>query len=397
MKNLVRDFEYDKCKSTLSMSSLTKKIPLEEILEATNNFAKKNIIGKGGFGNVYKGKITRSGKSIKIAARRLGRNQWQGDVEFWTEIFMLSTLSYPNIVELIGYCDEKDEKFIIYRACSNGSLVRYLSDPTTLSWFHRLYLSFYLADAIVYIHGDLGAGYYIIHGNINSSTIILDCHLYHPRLSGFEHSIKRSVDRKDQVYIGDVIGTHGYMDPAIETSKGVTHKTDIYSLGVVLFELLCGRKAFEDNKLLAPLAKKHYENGTLREIIHPDLWNQMDPESFKLFSKAAYSCLHEDPTQRPDASQICDKLLKAKIIHEKLVDYKEDMDYVDAIQNLFMADKEVKKSGFAVSGNGGTTMSSMHNMTDEAFLAFDSMMTSMVVSRLRSISLILVISRVRLL
>ncbi|XP_071739352.1 receptor-like protein kinase HERK 1 [Rutidosis leptorrhynchoides] len=310
------------------------KIPLEEIQEATNNFAEKNIIGKGGFGIVYKGKINRSGKSIKIVAQRLGRNQWQGDVEFWTEISMLSTIKHDNIVSLIGYCDEKGDKIIINRLYAKGSLVRYLSDPTTLSWFHRLKICFHVACAIRHIHNNLYESYYIIHRNINSSTIVLD-HNFDDggvRLSGFEHSIKHSVDRKDQVYIGEAIGTQGYMDPAIETTKGVNHKSDIYSFGVVLFEMLCGRKAFQDNKLLAPLAKNHYENGTLSEIIHPDLWNQMNPESFKFFSEVAYSCLHEDPTQRPDVAELTNILYMAYIVHfdhpthDKVKEDNESMD-----------------------------------------------------------------------
>ncbi|XP_071739356.1 receptor-like protein kinase HERK 1 [Rutidosis leptorrhynchoides] len=295
------------------------KIPLEEILKATNNFAEKNIIGKGGFGIVYKGKINRSGKSIKIVARRLDRNRRQGDAEFWTEIFMLSTLKHDNIVSLIGYCDEKGEKIIVNRLYAKGSLARYINNPTTLSWADRLQISLCVAQAILYIHDKLGGSYCIIHRNINSSTIVLDKNYTDydgvdydgVKLSGFEHSIKQSIDRKDQVHLGEAIGTKGYMDPAIETTKGVTHKSDIYSFGVVLFELLCGRKAFQDYKLLATLAKKHYENGTLNEIIHPDLRNQMNPESFELFSEAAYSCLQDDRTQRPDAYQISRKLYDA--------------------------------------------------------------------------------------
>ncbi|XP_071739351.1 uncharacterized protein [Rutidosis leptorrhynchoides] len=291
------------------------RIPLEEIRKATKNFAKKNIIGTGGFGNAYKGKITRGGKSIKIVARRLGCNQWQGDVEFWTEISMLSTLKHDCIVSLIGYCDEEDEKIIVNRLYAKGSLVRYINNPTTLSWADRLQISLCVVSAIDYIHNKLGGSFYIIHRNINSFTIVLDKSKYegNVKLSGFEHSIKRSIDRKDQVYPGKAIGTKGYVDPAIGTTKGVTCKSDIYSFGVVLFELLCGRIAFQDDKLLAPLAKKHFENGTLREIIHPDLWDQISQESFKVFSEAAYSCLNNDPTQRPDAAQLFLKINEAFI------------------------------------------------------------------------------------
>ncbi|GJW29830.1 protein kinase-like domain, concanavalin A-like lectin/glucanase domain protein [Tanacetum coccineum] len=89
------------------------RIPLEEILKATNNFSENNIIGKGGLGNIYKGQLLRSGELINVSAKRLDHNQEQGDVEFWREISILSSLKHPNIVYLIGFCDEEGEKIII--------------------------------------------------------------------------------------------------------------------------------------------------------------------------------------------------------------------------------------------------------------------------------------------
>nr|XP_043633380.1 putative receptor-like protein kinase At5g39000 [Erigeron canadensis] len=255
-----------------------------------------------GFRNVYKVQIRHHGMPTSIAARRLDRRHGQGDIEFWTEISVLSSLSNDYIVELIGYVDEQDEKIIINRDCAKGSVLMYLSDPT-LTWRDRLRISTGLGCAINYIHHELKQGYHIIHRNINTFTILLNNNWW-PKLSGFEFCIKHPVDRRNQVFLCDeAIGTQGYMDPADLKYGGVTSKSDIYSLGVVLFELLCRRKAKDDqdnNQLLASLAKFHYKNGTLQDIIHPDLWSQMDQESFKCFSKVAYSCLKEDRTQRPN-------------------------------------------------------------------------------------------------
>ncbi|GKD94670.1 protein kinase-like domain, concanavalin A-like lectin/glucanase domain protein [Tanacetum coccineum] len=170
-------------------SSITQfthlQIPLEEILKATNNLSEKNIIGKGGFGNVYKGKLLRSRRLINISARRLDRSQGQGDFEFWTEVSVLSCLDHPNIVSLIGFCDEVGEKIIINRHEDKGSLGVYLSDPA-LTWIQRLKISVGVASAISYLHYEEGRNYSIIHRNINSSTILIDDN-FEAKLSGFEY------------------------------------------------------------------------------------------------------------------------------------------------------------------------------------------------------------------
>ncbi|GKC62994.1 protein kinase-like domain, concanavalin A-like lectin/glucanase domain protein [Tanacetum coccineum] len=267
-------------------SSITQfnhlQIPLKEILKATNNFSEKNIIGKGGFGNVYKGQLLRSGDLINISARRLDHNQGQGDVEFWTEISVLSSLKHPNIVSLIGFVDEKGEKIIINRHEAKGSLCMYLSD-LKLTWIQRLRIAIGIANAIRYIHYEEGRDYSIIHRNINSSTILLDDN-FEAKLSGFEFSIKDSVDRMEQYISSEVIGTQGYMDPETIKSGNVTQKSDIYSFGVVVCEIMCGT---------------HLGSLTLENILIPDMRSQMDSE-YSCFEFVAFAlrCVDTDPAKR---------------------------------------------------------------------------------------------------
>ncbi|KAI3816010.1 hypothetical protein L1987_15695 [Smallanthus sonchifolius] len=288
------------------------RIPLEDIVKATNNFHGENIIGHRGFSSAYKGRLLHSGKLMNITARRFDCKHAEADLEFLMEISVLSDINHTNLVSVIGFCDEKDEKITVTTYEANGSLARYL-DSSNLTWTQRLRICVGVARALRYLHHDEGRDYAIIHCNINSDTILLDEN-HEAKLSGFEFSIKQSVYHKDQVCFCEHIGTMEFMDPAIEKTGSVNQKSDIYSFGVVLFEMLCGRKAFiqnESNRFLAPFAIHHYENGTINDIIHPDLWNQISLRSLFKYSKAAYSCLKEERAHRPNANNIVDTLEKA--------------------------------------------------------------------------------------
>ncbi|PWA94197.1 serine-threonine/tyrosine-protein kinase catalytic domain-containing protein [Artemisia annua] len=278
-----------------------------------------------GFGKVYKGKLLHSGELINISARRLDRKHGQGDVEFWIEISALPLFKDDDgfkmyggkIVEMIGFCDENDEKIIITHYDIKGSLSMYLGDPTNFTWDDRVFACYEIANAIRRIHHESGRAFSVIHRNINSSTILLDENK-DAKLSGFEFSIKHSLDRKNLGIHSEVIGTQGYIDPTYLMTGSVTHKSDVYSLGVVLFEILCGRHAYnpneqDDKKFLAPFAKYHYEEGTLHDIIHPEIWNQVardsiEKKAFRVISKVAYSCLNKEREQRPDMDQVLHEL-----------------------------------------------------------------------------------------
>ncbi|XP_071687479.1 probable receptor-like protein kinase At5g59700 [Rutidosis leptorrhynchoides] len=234
------------------------QMPLEDILEATNHFDDKNVIGHGGLGKVYKGKLLRFGKLVNIAARRLDTKHKRG-IEFWTEISAIS-----------------NEKVIINKHEAKRSLVMYLSNPT-LSWVQRLKICVGVARALSYIHYENGRSY--------------------------------------SVLFSEAIGTTGYMDLTIQKTGGVTYKSDIYSFGVVLWEVLCGRKAFMPNcfnRLLVPLAKFHFEASTVNAIMLTWLLqNRLSLDSVQIFTSVAYSCLKDERVLRPDMNNIVYELEKA--------------------------------------------------------------------------------------
>ncbi|GKD65603.1 kinase-like domain, phloem protein 2-like protein, partial [Tanacetum coccineum] len=262
------------------------RIPLEDIESATNFFAEENAVVAGGFGKTYEGQLSLFGELIDITAERLINEEWDDEKEqqFWMEISMLSSLKHKNLVSIVG------------------------------RWVKRLKICVGLAHALSYIHYDEQRDFSVIHRNISSYSVLLDKY-WEPILWVFHHSMKiKAFERHHAFHTDAVLSTKGYTDPTYLNTSSVNYKTDIYSFGIVLLELLCGRKSvsdYQDNKYLAPVAIFHYREKTLDGIIDPDLWKQIDPRSLNIFAETAYECLNEERSQRPNVDEIVTRLEKA--------------------------------------------------------------------------------------
>ncbi|GKE44481.1 kinase-like domain, phloem protein 2-like protein [Tanacetum coccineum] len=290
------------------------KVPLKSIISATNNFNEENHISTSEYAKEYKGQLLWSGELIDINARRLNEEKNDREQLFWKEISMLSSLKHKNLVCLVGFCDENDEKIIIKRNETRGMLFQYISDPMLLTYVRRLEICVGIAHALSYIHYDEPRDFSVIHRNINCGTVLLNDD-WEPKLCDFERSMSiKASQRQHSFSNGACPYTLGYVDSTNLKVFTVNHKTDMYSFGIVLLEVLCGRTSIIDsdtNNYLARLAATHYREKSLDEIIDWDLWTQMDAQSFDIFTKTAYDCLNEERAQRPNIDEIVTRLEKA--------------------------------------------------------------------------------------
>ncbi|GJZ77951.1 receptor-like protein kinase HERK 1, partial [Tanacetum coccineum] len=185
---------------------------------------------------------------------------------------MLSRYRHKNLVSLIGFCDEDDEKILVYEYEFNGSLEKYLSSEE-LTWSQRLKICIGAARGLEYLHNPLGTQQRVLHRDVKCANFLLD-HNWEAKISDFGLSRIGPANQEFTFLVSTVVGTLGYCDPLYAETGILTKESDVYSFGVVLFEVLCGRfcigKHDDEHRLLIPLAQRSYEKGTLDDIIFRD-------------------------------------------------------------------------------------------------------------------------------
>ncbi|CAL1397129.1 unnamed protein product [Linum trigynum] len=217
-----------------------------ELAAATKNFRAECLLGEGGFGRVYKGRLESSGQVV--AVKQLDRNGLQGNREFLVEVLMLSLLHHPNLVNLIGYCADGDQRLLVYEYMPLGSLEDHLhdlpADKEPLDWNTRMKIAAGAAKGLEYLHDKANPP--VIYRDLKSSNILLD-EGFHPKLSDFGLAKLGPVGDKTHVSTR-VMGTYGYCAPEYAMTGQLTLKSDVYSFGVVFLELITGRKAIDNTR-----------------------------------------------------------------------------------------------------------------------------------------------------
>jgi serine/threonine protein kinase len=307
-----------KNQTSVALEGLCRRFTLAEIRTATNNFDRNLIIGRGGCGNVFKGHIDDELKPVAI--KLFGPTSKQGFREFRTEIEMLSKLRHPNLVPLIGYCNDEPHMIIVYDFMANKTLRNHLynTDNPPLSWKQRLEICIGAARGLLYLHE--GAEHPIIHRDVNTSNILLDEN-WVTKVSDFGMSRLGPTSLSKSHVTTDVKGTFGYMDPEYFLTSHLTLKSDVFGFGVVLFEVLCGRPAVDtglddEQQSLALWAQQCFEDRTLDRIIDPRLIGKIAPQSLKVYAMIAYKCLYDFRDRRPKMAKVLRALELAMELQE---------------------------------------------------------------------------------
>ncbi|XP_076928111.1 serine/threonine-protein kinase PBS1-like [Bidens hawaiensis] len=214
-----------------------------ELAAATNTFSPDCFLGEGGFGHVYRGRLPGSGQIV--AVKQLDRNGLQGNREFLVEVLMLSLLHHPNLVNLIGYCADGDQRLLVYEFMPLGSLEDHLHnlppEKEALDWNTRMKIAAGAARGLEFLHDKANPP--VIYRDFKSSNILLG-EGFQPKLSDF--GLAKLGPTGDKSHVSTrVMGTYGYCAPEYAMTGQLTVKSDVYSFGVVFLELITGRKAID--------------------------------------------------------------------------------------------------------------------------------------------------------
>ncbi|CAI9269729.1 unnamed protein product [Lactuca saligna] len=310
----------------------TYLIPLEVINLATKNFSPERYIGGGGFGKVYKGELSERWQNRTAAFKRLAQNSYQGEHEFRNEISMISRFHHENIVSFIGYCDEVNEMIVVYEYAINGSLDHHLQDPNKrrdITWTHRLKICIGAARGLDYLHSGLGEHNRVIHRDVKSANILLDDNFV-AKICDFGLSKLGPKNLPNTHLDTKVAGTQFYLDPTYHESHILRKESDIYSFGVVLFEMLSGmlvysERSIEDNgpKFLMNLVRR-YDDNQIHKLIDPQMRDQISSRSLDMFKEIAYQCISFNLKERPGMHTVIARIEEALAIQDTHEDLELD-------------------------------------------------------------------------
>lgn len=287
----------------------------EEMRLATKRFRPDLVLGEGGFGVVYKGVIDENVRpgcnTTQVAIKELNREGYQGDREWLAEVNYLGQVRHDNLVKLIGYCCEDDHRLLVYEYMASGSLEKHLFRRVgcTLTWSRRMKIALDAAKGLAFLHG---AERPIIYRDFKTSNILMDAD-FNAKLSDF--GLAKEGPMGDQTHVSTrVMGTYGYAAPEYVMTGHLTARSDIYGFGVVLLEMLIGRRAMDksrpsrEHNLVEWARPLLNNNKKLLRILDPRLEGQYSAKTAMKVALLAYQCLSQNPKGRPLMNQVVEIL-----------------------------------------------------------------------------------------
>ncbi|KAG6498708.1 hypothetical protein ZIOFF_038430 [Zingiber officinale] len=304
-----------------SRAGATPSFSYEELYRITNGFSPDKILGEGGFGSVYKGCLP---NGREVAVKRLKIESRQGDREFKAEVEIISRVHHRHLVSLVGYCISGNQRLLVYDFVPNGTLESHLhgNKRPAMDWATRVKVAAGAARGIAYLHEDCDPK--IIHRDIKSSNILLDNN-FEAQVSDFGLArLALELDAHTHVTTR-VMGTFGYLAPEYASSGKLTEKSDVFSFGVVLLELITGQKPvdytkpFGDESLVVwrivicdfaneiqarPLLSHALATGELGELPDHRLQKNFDEREMLRMIEAAAACIRHSATMRPQMGKV---------------------------------------------------------------------------------------------
>ncbi|GMP21810.1 hypothetical protein CsSME_00000088 [Camellia sinensis var. sinensis] len=294
-------YEKEETNVTENKYNAAKTFTFRELAAATKNFKQECLLGEGGFGRVYKGTL-QGGKVV--AVKQLDRNGMQGNKEFLVEVLVLSLLHHPNLVHLIGYCADGDQRLLVYEYMPSGSLEDHLldisEDKKPLDWLARMKIASGAAQGMEYLHEKANPS--VVYRDLKSSNIFLD-EDFNPKLS--DYGLAKLGLGGSKMHV-----SYGYCAPEYERSGELTLKSDIYSFGVILLELISGRRAIDTTRPTTEQNVVSWARPIFRdpkrfpELADPLLKGKFPERSLNQVVGVAAMCLQEEPSVRPLISDV---------------------------------------------------------------------------------------------
>lgn len=287
----------------------------KQLHSATGGFGKSNVIGHGGFGSVYRG-VLHDGRKVAVKLMEQAGNQ--GEEEFKVEVELLSRLHSPYLLALIGYCSEGNHKLLVYQFMANGGLQEHLypvsdssANSSKLDWETRLRIALEAAKGLEYLHEHVRPP--VIHRDFKSSNILLDRN-FHAKVSDFGLA-KLGSDKAGGHVSTRVLGTQGYVAPEYALTGHLTTKSDVYSYGVVLLELLTGRvpvdmkRAPGEGVLVSWALPRLTDREKVVEIMDPALEGQYSMKEVIQVAAIAVMCVQPEADYRPLMADVVQSLV----------------------------------------------------------------------------------------